>query len=581
MLRIRLLTLFVASILLVLAAACSTGGNPDESGDSASQETTSDEIVSDEAGDEDADENDEVDFEDLEEFDYDNFDRPTHIDNQWLPMQPGNHWVFEGSTDEDGERIPHRIEFTVTGLTKEIDGVPTVVAWIEDYADDELVEAEIAFYAQDDDGNVWYLGEYPEEYEDGEFDDAPAWIAGLEDAQAGIKMMAQPRLGTASYSQGWAPVVEWTDRGQVYKMGQQACVPADCYDDVLVLDEFNEEEPGAIQLKYYARGTGNVRVGWRGEDAQQETLELVELVELDPVALAQANAAALELEARAYEISPDVYGQTPPSEAPAGDAMLLAGAEKEFEEFDHDNFDDSTSIDNRWLPLQPGTQWVFEGFTIEGGDIYPHLLEFTVTDLTKEIDGVRTVVAYIEDHSNEQLVEAEIAFYAQDNDGVVWYLGEYPEEYENGRFVEAPAWIAGLENAVAGIKMVAEPQMGTPSLSQGLAPVVQWSDRGQVYRMDQHTCVPFDCFEDVLLMDEFTLEEPGAIQVKYYAPGVGQVRVGFRGNDLKPEILELIERIQLDPAALEEVRDAALALEQRAYDNSPNVYGQTPPAEAP
>jgi hypothetical protein len=364
-------------------------------------------------------------------------------------------------------------------------------------------------------------------------------------------------------------------------MGQQACVPADCYDDVLVLDEFNEEEPGAIQLKYYARGTGNVRVGWRGEDAQQETLELVELVELDPVALAQANAAALELEARAYEISPDVYGQTPPSEAPAGDAMLLAGAEKEFEEFDHDNFDDSTSIDNRWLPLQPGTQWVFEGFTIEGGDIYPHLLEFTVTDLTKEIDGVRTVVAYIEDHSNEQLVEAEIAFYAQDNDGVVWYLGEYPEEYENGRFVEAPAWIAGLENAVAGIKMVAEPQMGTPSLSQGLAPVVQWSDRGQVYRMDQHTCVPFDCFEDVLLMDEFTLEEPGAIQVKYYAPGVGQVRVGFRGNDLKPEILELIERIQLDPAALEEVRDAALALEQRAYDNSPNVYGQTPPAEAP
>jgi hypothetical protein len=577
MLRIRLFTIFGASILLILAVACSDGDKPDESGDGTSQETTSDEI----APDEDNNETIEVDFEDLEEFDYDNFDRPTHIDNQWLPMQPGNHWVFEGSTDEDGERIPHRIEFTVTGLTKEIDGVPTVVAWIEDYADDELVEAEIAFYAQDDDGNVWYLGEYPEEYEDGEFVDAPAWIAGLEDAQAGIKMIAQPRLGTASYAQGWAPAVEWTDRGQVYKMGQLTCVPADCYDDVLVIDEFNEEEPGAIQLKYYARGTGNVRVGFRGEDAQQETLELVEFEELDPVALAEANVAALNLEERAYENSPDVYGQTMPSQAPSGNELVLAGAEKEFEEFDYDNFDDSTRIDNRWLPLQPSTQWVFEGFTIEDGEIIPHLIEFTVTDLTKEIDGVPTVVAYIEDYSNDQLVEAEIAFYAQDNDGVVWYLGEYPEEYENGRFVEAPAWIAGLENAVAGIKMPAEPQMGTPSLSQGLAPVVQWSDRGQVYQMGQHTCVPFDCFEDVLLMDEFTLEEPGAIQVKYYAPGVGQVRVGFRGTDLKPEILELIERSQLDPAALEEVRDAALALEQRAYDNSPNVYGETPPAEGP
>jgi hypothetical protein len=578
MLRIRLLIIFVVSILLILAVACSGG-------DSTSQEATSNEIDPDEASNESSDEENnetvEVDFEDLEEIDYDNFNQPTQIDNQWLPMKPGNHWVFEGSTDEDGERIPHRIEFTVTGLTKEIDGVPTVVAWIEDYADDELVEAEIAFYAQDDDGNVWYLGEYPEEYEDGEFVEAPAWIAGLEDAQAGIKMKAQPRLGTASYSQGWAPAVEWTDRGQVHKMGQQTCVPADCYDDVLVIDEFNEEEPGAIQLKYYARGTGNVRVGFRGEDPQQETLELIDFESLDPAGLAEANAAALALEARAYENSPDVYGQTAPSQVPAGNEAALALVEKEFEEFNYDNFDNSTQIDNRWLPMQPGTQWVFEGVTIETGDLVPHLLTFTVTDLTKEIDGTPTVVAYIEDHSNDRLVEAEIAFYAQDNDGVVWYLGEYPEEYENGRFVDAPAWIAGLENAFAGIKMPAEPQMGTPSVSQGLAPFVQWADRGQVYQMGQRTCVPFDCFEDVLLIDEFTLEEPGAIQVKYYAPGVGQVRVGFRGTDLIPEILELVDRSQLDPEVLEEVRDAALALEQRAYDNSPNVYGKTPPAEGP
>jgi len=573
MLRFRVLALLAALFLVLLAAACS--------GESAPQETTGEEIASDEtASDETAgDETTEVDFEDLEEFDQDNFDQPTQIDNQWLPLKPGNQWIFEGSTDEDGERIPHRIVFTVTDLIKEIDGVPTVVAFIEDYADDELVEAEIAFYAQDNDGNVWYLGEYPEEYEDGEFVDAPAWIAGVEDAQAGIKMKAEPRLGTPSYSQGWAPEVEWTDRGQVYKMGQQTCVPADCYGNVLVIDEFNQEEPGAIQLKYYARGIGQVRIGWRGDDTQQETMELVEFVNLDPQDLAEARVATLKLEERAYETSPDVYGQTPPSEEPLGASMVINSAEKEFEEFDYDNFDDSTNIDNEWLPMEPGTQWVFEGFTIEGGDVIPHLLIFTVTDLTKEIDGVPTVVAYIEDYSNDELVEAEIAFYAQDNDGAVWYLGEYPEEYERGQFVGAPAWIAGLENARAGIKMPVEPQLGDPSYSQGWAPVVQWSDRGQVYQMGQHTCVPFDCYEDVLVMDEFNLKEPGAIQLKYYAPGIGQVRVGFRGDDLQPEILELVERIQLDTDALAEVRETALALEANAYDISPNVYGQTPPAE--
>jgi uncharacterized protein YbaA (DUF1428 family) len=562
------------SLLLLLTVACGNGNSTEEStGDELAGEEATGEETNDEAAA-------EIDFEDLEEFDYGNFDNSTNIDNQWLPMRPGNQWVLEGSTDEDGERIPHRIVFTVTDLTKEIDGVPTVVALIEDYADDELVEAELAFYAQDNDGNVWYLGEYPEEYEDGEFDDAPAWIAGEEDAQAGIKMKAEPRLGTASYSQGWAPEVEWTDRGQVYKMGQQTCVAADCFENVLVIDEFNQEEPGAIQLKYYARGAGNVRVGWRGEDDQQESLELTEFVQLDSEGLTEARVEALKLEKRAYEVSPDVYGQTPPSEAPEG-ASLSFIAETDFEEFDHGNFDDPTNIDNQWLPLKPGTQWVFEGSTLEGGDIFPHLLTFTITDLTKEIDGVETVVAYIEDISNGELVEAEIAFYAQDNDGVVWYLGEYPEEYERGQFVGAPAWIAGLENAKAGIKMLAEPQPDTRSLSQGFAPVVQWADRGQVYRVDQRTCVPFDCFDDVLIMDEFTLEEPGAIQLKYYAPGVGQVRVGFRGTDLVPEILELVDRSELDQEDLAEVREAALALEQRAYDVSPNVYGETPRAEGP
>ena len=249
------------------------------------------------------------------DFDPGNFDNSTVIDNEWMPMQPGTKWAYEGTAlDDEGNSIARRIEFTVTDLTKEIAGVQTVVAWIVDYNDDEVIEKEIAFYAQDKDGNVWYLGEHPEEYENGEFVKAAPWIAGLEDARAGIKMMAEPQLGAPSVYQGWGPAVEWSDYGHVDQMGQKTCVPVDCYEDVLVNAESSLGEEGAFQLKYYARGVGEVRVGWKGEDESQEELELVELVQLSPEELAQVREEVLELEKHAYEISKDVYAKTSPAE---------------------------------------------------------------------------------------------------------------------------------------------------------------------------------------------------------------------------------------------------------------------------
>jgi hypothetical protein len=531
-----------------------------------------------------------IDFEkDLEDFDPTNFDDPTNVDHEWFPLQPGTQLVLEGITEDAGRSIPHRIVFTVTDLTKMINGVRTVVAWVVDSSNDQVVEKEIAFYAQDNDGNVWYLGEYPEEYENGKFVDAPAWIAGLKGAKAGIMMMADPQPGAASYSQGWGPAVNWTDRAQVAEVGAQTCVPVDCYEEVLVTEEFNQEEPGAFQLKYYARGVGNVRVGWRGADATKETLELVEYVQLSPEALAEVRANALALEKRAYEISQEVYDQTPPSEAPAEvmtvsevsqeEAPESEAPEAEFVDFAPNNFDDPTNIDNEWMSLQPGTRWVYEGFTTEDGESIPHRIEFTVTDLTKEIEGVRAVVAWIEDYSDGQLVELELSFYAQDNDGNVWYLGEYPEEYEDGEFVAAPTWIAGLEDARAGIKMMAEPQAGMPSYFQGWGPAVEWSDYGQVDQVGQETCVPVDCYQDVLVIAESSLEETDAFQLKYYARGVGNVRVGWRGADATQEELELVQFEQLDPEALAEVRAMALVLEKHAYERSKDVYALTTPAE--
>jgi hypothetical protein len=91
-------------------------------------------------------------------------------------------------------------------------------------------------------------------------------------------------------------------------------VQVDCYKDVLVISESSLGEVDAYQLKYYARNVGEVRVGWKGEDATQEDLELIELAQLSPDELAELHAMVLEFEKSAYERSQDVYARTSPAQ---------------------------------------------------------------------------------------------------------------------------------------------------------------------------------------------------------------------------------------------------------------------------
>lgn len=250
------------------------------------------------------------------DFECARFVNPTHIDNKWLPLKPGTRFVYEGSAIVEGDgRQSRRVVSTVTDLTKVIAGVRTLVILENDYTAGRLGETELAFFAQDREGNVWRLGEYPEEYEDGKFVGAPTWIAGLRGARAGIAMPAHPRLRAPSYAAGFAPPpVDFKDRARTYKVGQRTCVPVGCYENVLVTEEFERGVPGAYQLKYYAPHVGNVRVGWRGEqEEERETLELVDYRHLSPEALAKVRKAAMELDKRARGRS-KVYRQTPPVE---------------------------------------------------------------------------------------------------------------------------------------------------------------------------------------------------------------------------------------------------------------------------
>jgi hypothetical protein len=248
------------------------------------------------------------------DFDHRNFSTPLQVDNRWWPLQPGTEFVYEGTAIDGDQRIRRRVVVTISDMIKVVDGVPAIVLWERDYNNDELVEAELAFFAQDDDGNVWHLGQYPEEYEDGELVGAPAWIAGQQGARAGLAMLANPVPGP-TYSQGYGPAVDYLDRARVFKLGQETCVAAGCYKDVLLTDEFALDDPEARQLKYYASGVGNVRVGWMGRDEEKEVLALVTLARLDAAARAEVRKQVRALDRHAYEVS-EAYAATPPVEEP-------------------------------------------------------------------------------------------------------------------------------------------------------------------------------------------------------------------------------------------------------------------------
>src|SRR5205085_8847383 len=138
------------------------------------------------------------------------------------------------------------------------------------------------------------------------------------------------------------------------------------------------------------------------------------------------------------------------------------------------------------------------------------------------------------------LQESELFFLAQREDGSVWTLGEYPEEYDNGELTGAPStWISGTARARAGIAMLAQPKVGAPTYLQGLGPKVGFKDCATVFQTGQRTCVPTGCYDGVLVTDEFApLEPEGGHQRKFYAPGVGVVRVGAAGG-VDPEELKL------------------------------------------
>jgi hypothetical protein len=175
---------------------------------------------------------------------------------------------------------------TVSTETREIaNGVEARVVRDTVTEDGELVEDTLDWYAQDGDGNVWYLGEDPAEFEDGELTTREgSFEAGVDGALPGIIMPADPGPGLAYRQEYYEGEAE--DHGEIIATGQQAEVPAGHFDEVLLTADLVGLEPDVLEYKLYAPGVGMVlALGISGGGDREE------LVSTRTVSAAAAEAA--------------------------------------------------------------------------------------------------------------------------------------------------------------------------------------------------------------------------------------------------------------------------------------------------
>lgn len=240
--------------------------------------------------------------------------RPAN-NNRYLPLVPGTQYVMQGRANRGGGILPHTIVFTVTDLTKVINGVHARVLWDVDENQGTIQETELSFFAEDFSNNIWLMGEYPEEYDQGVFKGAPVtWLAGTVGSQAGVQVPATPKLSGPSYIQGFAPEVGFFDCGKdIVRYGSTQCVPVGCFNNLYVTEEWNPNDPlSGFQTKTYAPHLGNISIG-AVNDPEGETLVLSQINHLDQAGLEAARVEALKLDTRAYLVA-DVYGSTDPAE---------------------------------------------------------------------------------------------------------------------------------------------------------------------------------------------------------------------------------------------------------------------------
>jgi hypothetical protein len=179
----------------------------------------------------------------------------------------------------------------------------------------------------------------------------------------------------------------------------------------------------------------------------------------------------------------------------------------------------SSQIDNPFFPMRPGNTWVYKEKDVDGS---LQRVEVTVTGRTTTIMGIEARVVHDLVTVGGKVKEDTLDWYAQDKAGNLWYLGEDTKEYEDGKVSStAGSWEAGVDGALAGILLPADPQVGMTYRQEYYKGEAE--DRAKVVSVDEHTVVPYGAFGGVLKTEDTTPLEPGLVERKFYAKNVGPV----------------------------------------------------------
>jgi len=181
----------------------------------------------------------------------------TGVNNPYLPFIPGSKWVYQAML-EDG--TVERNEIEVLQETRDVHGVKATVVHDLVFVGEQIVEETFDWYAQDKDGNVWYLGEAVDNYENGVLvDHKGSWEWGVDGALPGIMMWADPSLHVnEKYNQEFY-AGEAEDKGQVLSVNESVTVPFGSFENVLKTYDFSSLDPGLQEHKFYAKGIGVIK----------------------------------------------------------------------------------------------------------------------------------------------------------------------------------------------------------------------------------------------------------------------------------------------------------------------------------
>jgi hypothetical protein len=195
----------------------------------------------------------------------------------------------------------------------------------------------------------------------------------------------------------------------------------------------------------------------------------------------------------------------------------------------------TTEITNPYMPLVPGTALTYKG--------RHEMNVFSVTDRTREVMGVTTIVVRDKAFEDGALVEDTEDWFAQDAAGNVWYFGEATAECDGNRIVSHHgAWEAGVDGAQPGIVMLANPDLGDHYRQEYLKG--QAEDVAKVIRLDSTVTNSLGTYANVLITEDFTRLEPQLVEHKKYAPGVGLVEdQAVKGSS------DLAKLVKIDPSA--------------------------------